>query len=177
MDDPVRSFLNTHRTAVRWLDDIIDALIERRGTAHVRDIARDLVKFNDTRDKDTIEQIVTRRLNDFCSEAADFRKDSAHDFFEKVEPATFRLRSYPDRPNVIELVRIEFDDAAMQSMWDFFRTIARQKHAEQWKQAGNAKKLAAFVKWIAREQSRAEYERRKAQFSAPGDTLDALFAD
>jgi len=75
------------------------------------------------------------------------------------------------------LVRIEFDDAAMQSMWDSFRTIARQKHAQQWKQADNAKKLAAFVKWMERDQNRAEYERRKAQWSAPSGSLDALFAD
>lgn len=177
MNDPVRSFLNTHRTTARWLDDIIGALVERRGTAHVRDIATDLAKSNEARDKDTVEQIVTRRLNDFCSDAADFRKDASHDLFERVEPATFRLRSYPERPNIIELVRIEFDDPAMQSMWDSFRSAARQKHAEQWKQADNAKKLAAFAKWMARESSHAEYERRKAQWSSPGDSLDTLFGD
>ncbi len=170
MDDAVRSFLNTHRTTARWLDEIIDVLIERRGTAHVRDVANDLAKSNDARDKDTVEQIVTRRLNDFCSDAADFRKDADHDLFERVEPATYRLRSYPERPNVIELVRIEFDDMAMQSMRDSFRT----KYAQQWKQADNTKRLAAFVKWMAREQNHAEYERRKAQHSMPGD-LDALF--
>jgi len=30
MDDSVRSFLTTHRTTARWLDDIFDALINRR---------------------------------------------------------------------------------------------------------------------------------------------------
>lgn len=174
MDESVRSFLDEHRTAARWLDDIIDALIERRGTAHVRDIARDVAKANDARDKDTVEQIVTRRLNDFCSDAADFSKDVAHDLFKRVEPATYRLRSYPDRPNVIELVRIEFDDAAMQSMWDTFRNIVYQKHPQQWREANNEKKLSAFVKWMAKDRSRAEYERRKTQYSMPGD-LDALF--
>jgi hypothetical protein len=177
MDDAVRTFLNAHRTTARWLDDIIGALIERRGTAHVRDVANDLAKSNEARGKDTVEQIVTRRLNDFCSDAEDFHKEADHDLFERVEPATFRLRSYPERPDIIELVRIEFDDAAMQSMWDSFRTMARQKYAEQWKQSKNGKKLAAFVKWIARGPNRAEYERRKAQFPAPDDTLDTLFAD
>lgn len=178
MDEPVRSFLNMHGTAARWLDDIIDTMIERRGTAHVRDIARDVARANDARDKDTIEQIVTRRLNDFCSDAADFSKDAAHDLFERVEPATYRLRSYPERPNIIQLVRIEFDDIAMQSMWDTFSNIARRMKAQQWNQADNARKLAEFVKWMAREQSRAEYERRKAQYSAQGDgDLDSLFAD
>ncbi len=177
MDDVVRSFLNTHRTTARWLDDIIDVLIERRGTAHVRDIANDLAKSSEARDKDTVEQIVTRRLNDYCSDAADFRKDAGHDLFERIEPATFRLRSYPERPDVIDLVRIEFDDIAMQSMWDTFRRLAGQEHAQQWRDADNEKKLGAFVKWMAKDQSRAEYERRKAQ-SVPGDDdLDSLFAD
>jgi hypothetical protein len=110
MCDSVRKFLNTHRTAARWLDDIIDVLISRRGTAHVKVIADDLVKSNKGRDKDTAEQIVTRQINDFCSNAADFDKDAAHDLFQRVEPATYRLRAYPERPTVIELVRIEFDD-------------------------------------------------------------------
>jgi hypothetical protein len=173
MDESVRSFLNMHRTAARWLDDIIDTFIERRGTAHVRDIARDLAKSDDARDKDTVEQIVTRRINDFCSDAADFNKDAAHDFFKRVEPATYRLRSYPERPDVVELVRIEFDDPAMQSMWESFKRAARQRRAQLWREANNGKKLALFVKWMAREQNLAEYERRKM----PGDNLDFLFAD
>jgi hypothetical protein len=172
MDDLIRSFINVHRTAARWLDDIIDVLIERRGTAHVRDIASNLAKSNEARDKDTIEQIITRRLNDFCSNAADYRKDADHDLFERVEPATFRLRSYPERPNIIELVRIEFDDPAMRSMWDSFKNAMR--HAPQWKRADNAKKLSAFVKWMARESHRADYERRKAQWTAPADSFEML---
>lgn len=177
MDDSVRSFLDTHHTMALWLDDIIDVLIERRGTAHIREIARDVAKAKKARDKDTVEQIVTRRLNDFCSNAADFAKDAAHDLFERIEPATYRLRSYPERSNVIELVRIEFDEMTMQSMWDSFKSIARQRHAQQWRQANNEKKLSAFVKWMAKDQSHAEYERRKAQYSMPGDSLDALFED
>ena len=177
MDDSIRSFLNTHRTAGCWLDDIVDVLMSRRGTAHVRDIARDLAKSNDARDKETVEQIVTRRLNDFCSNAPDFRKDTAHDLFERVEPATYRLRSYPERPAVIELTRIEFDDVAIQSMWDSFRSFARRDYSQNWQQANNARKLSAFIKWMAREHNRAEYERRKAQYTTHSDSLDALFAD
>lgn len=175
MDKSVRSFLNEHGTAARWLDDIIDALLERHGTAHVRDIARDVAKAKAARDKNTVEQTVTRRLNDFCSDADDFSKDVAHDLFERVEPATYRLRSYPERPNVIELARIEFDDIAMQAMWDTFRNIARQRREPQWREANNETKLLAFVKWIKKDQSRTEYERRRAQYSKLGDGLDALF--
>jgi hypothetical protein len=77
-DGRVGSTIPKHTCAARWLNDIIDAFVERRGTAHVRDIARDLAKSDDARDKDTVEQIVTRRINDFRSDAADFSKDAAH---------------------------------------------------------------------------------------------------
>ena len=163
MSDSVE-FLNAHRTAARWLDDIIDVLISRRGTAHVKTIAGDLVKFNKARDKDTVEEIVTRRINDFCSDAADFKKDATHDLFQRVEPATYRLRAYPERPNVIELVRIEFDDEAMQSMWDWFQRLAKKKNLQGWQQANNERKLSAFVKWMAKDQNEAEYTKRKKFF-------------
>ena len=174
--DAVRSFMNTHRTTARWLDDIIDVLIQRRGTAHVQDIANNLVKFNEARDKDTVQQIITRRLNDFCSDAAKFDKDADHDLFERVEPATYRLRSYPERPDLVELVRIEFDDIAMQSMWGAFKEWASQKHAQQWRDLNNEKKLGAFVKWMAKDKHRADYERRRAQSVRDDDDLDSLFA-
>ena len=175
MDDGIREFLNTHRTTERWLDDIIDVLISRRGTAHVKTIAGDLVKLNKARDKDTVEEIVTRRINDFCSDAADFDKDATHDLFQRVEPATYRLRTYPERPNVIELVRIEFDDAAMQSMWDWFQRLAKQKNSQGWQQANNERKLSAFVKWMAKDQIEAEYGRLKKFFEdVTSGTLDSL---
>jgi hypothetical protein len=175
MDDSVREFLNVHPTTARWLDDIIDVFISRRGIAHVKIIADDLVKSNKARDKNTSKEIVTRRINDFCSDAADFNKDAAHDLFERVEPATYRLRSYPERPTIIELMRIEFDDPAMQSMWDRFQQLAKKQRLQSWQQANNEKKLSAFVKWIARDQINAEYERRKATCLSDGS--DTLFGD
>jgi hypothetical protein len=137
----------------------------RRGIAHVKIIVDDLVKSNKARDKDTSEEIVTRRINDFCSDAADFNKDAAYDLFERVEPATYRLRSYPERPTIIELVRIEFNDPAMQSMWVWFRQGAKKQHPQRWQQANNEKKLSAFVKWMARDKINAEYDKRKAYLS------------
>jgi len=182
MDDSVRAFLDQHPTTARWLDDIIDVLMSRRGVAHVRDIAADLTKANRARDKDTTEQIVTRRVNDFCSDAADFDKGkgSPYDLFERVEPATYRLRSFPSRPSIIELVRIEFDDSdvAMQSMWDWFRELANKKQPLEWRDANNEKRLTAFARWMTRDKIAAEYQRRKAVLDGvQGESLDSLFAD
>jgi hypothetical protein len=78
MEDSVRMFLDEHRTTSRWLDDIIDVLLKMRGSAHVNAIARELSK-SYRRDIDTVEQTVTRRINDFCSDAADFRKPKKYD--------------------------------------------------------------------------------------------------
>jgi hypothetical protein len=162
MEDSVRMFLDEHRTTSRWLDDIIDVLLKMRGSAHVNAIARELSK-SYRRDIDTVEQTVTRRINDFCSDAADFRKPKKYDLFERIEPATYRLRAYPTKPNIIELIRIEFDDATMQDMWRLFSDLAHKKDQEKWKAANNERKLAAYVKWMSRENIYTMYKRRKAE--------------
>jgi hypothetical protein len=171
MDETVREFLSKHRTAARWLDDIIEVLVRFRGTAHVNTIARELSK-SYTRDIDTVEQTVTRRINDLCSDARDFKKGKEHDLFERVEPATYRLRSYPEKPNIIELIRIEFDDPMMQGMWRTFADIAQKKNHENWSAANNEQKLTAFVRWMSKEKVHAEYERRKAEFDKAVNEID-----
>jgi hypothetical protein len=88
----------------RWLDDIIDVLMRFSGKAHVHTIARELSK-SYGRDIDTVEETVTRRINDFCSDAQDFEKGKEYDLFERVEPATYRLRNYV-RPEVIDMTQI-----------------------------------------------------------------------
>ena len=165
MDQTVREFLNKHRTAARWLDDIIDQLVERGGKAHVNTIARELAK-SWLRDINTVEQTVTRRINDFCSDAADFTKSEEHDLFERVAPATYRLRTYPARPDIIELIRIEFDDPAMQNMWRHFSDRASKQHLAKWREMSNASRLAAFVKWMSKDEVYAEYERQKTAMDA-----------
>lgn len=179
MDDAVSEFLRVHRTTARWLGDIITVLISFGGTAHVSKIAAELAKAYEGRDKNTVEEIVTRRINTFCSDAADFEEARYPDLFQKVDPATYRLRAYPARPDITELVRrVEFDEIAMQSMWDSFRKIMRQRYDKRWHDANIEKRLSAFVKWMARERVYAEYERRKAVLeSVASESIDELFAE
>jgi len=100
MIDPVSEFLVTYPTTAKWLDDIINALLhEPRGTAHVHKLAHQLWR-SEKRDVPSIEETITRRVNDFCSDAADFSKSPAHDLFQRVEPATYRLRSFPEKPDI-----------------------------------------------------------------------------
>jgi hypothetical protein len=167
MSDTLEVFLAKHPTAARWLDDIIDVLLEEpRGTAHVREIAK-ILNRQYGRDVDTVEETVTRRVNDFCSNATDFSKDKKFDLFERVEPATYRLRSFPDKPDVIELIAISFDEAALQSVWNTFKDLAAKQLGEKWKSTSNRKKLEAFAKNLEPGKALAEeYERRKEFYSA-----------
>jgi hypothetical protein len=103
MEDPLYKFLKEHRTVARWLDDIVDVLLRFGGTAHVNTIARKLAN-SYGRGIETMEQTATRRINDFCSDAQDWKKSKDHDLFRRVEPGTYSLRCYPDRPKIIELV-------------------------------------------------------------------------
>jgi hypothetical protein len=161
VNNSVHKFLKEHRTVARWLDDIIDVLLRFRGTAHVNTIARELAKSYD-RDIETMEQTVTRRINDFCSDAQDWKKSKDYDLFERVKPGTYRLRCCPDRPNIIELVRIQFEESKMQYLWSWFSELAQKKTPKRWAEAKNEKRLEAFIKWISKDEVDLEYERRMA---------------
>src|ERR1700730_7398429 len=113
MSDPIADFLAKHRSSSQWLDDIVNVLLNKpRGTAHVSEIARDLW-YSEKRDINSIEETITRRINDYCSDAADFAKTLDHYLFQRVKPATYRLGSYPDKPDICELTPVRFDEPAM----------------------------------------------------------------
>jgi hypothetical protein len=174
MHEAVRIFLRNHPTKARWLDDIIDVLLRSGGKAHVRAISRELSKVNE-RDINAIEQTVTRCINDFCSDAQDYQKDKRCDLFARVNPATYRLRSYPERPDVIELIRIEFIDSTMHEMWKEFAKNTKSRFSDKWNAATNAKKLGWFVRQMSKRGWLDEYERRKAVVaSMPEITLADL---
>ena len=78
-----------------WLDASIAVLMKQpRGTAHVDKIVDAVKRWNIKNPKNTI----VRTLNIYCSDAADYKADRS-DLFERLAPNTFRLRSFPDRPN------------------------------------------------------------------------------
>jgi len=166
MGDLVADFLATHRSSSMWLVDIIDVLLTKpHGTAHVSDIARDLWH-SERRDIRSIEETITRAINNYCSDAADFDKAPDHDLFQRVRPATYRLRSFPNKPDIYELATVKFDEPAMQGMWDFFaKQIMQKKFREKWSAASNRKKLGVFVKWMGNPKQQEWYEERKKSFA------------
>ena len=146
-DGTLEEFLAKHPLKERWLDDIINVLLyEPRGTAHVTSIAK---RLSGDRNVSSMEQTITRRINDFCSDAADFNKATRPDLFQRVEPATYRLRSFPEAPDTLEAINIEFDDAAMQTTWDFFASAMQEKHSAKWATYSNRQRLTSCAKWPA----------------------------
>ncbi len=173
MGDLVADFLAKHRSSSKWLDDIVDVLLTKpRGTAHVSEIARDLWH-SEKRDIDSIEETITRRFNDYCGDAADFDKTPDCDLFQRVMPATYRLRSFPEKPDIYELTAVRFDEPAMHGMWDFYGKLMKEKFREKWSVATNRKRLEAFVKWMEKPKQQDWYSERKKSFAE----IDAISFD
>ena len=150
-------FLIHHPLRSSRLDEIVDALRRRiSGTAHVRDLALELWGDHDV---DSIEQAITRQIEDYCSNALDFNKPKAYDLFERVAPAIYRLRCYPNKPDLLELFHIHFEEPAMQSSWLLFAAKAREDQC--WKLASNWQKLSAFATKMAGEPEMSSILRKR----------------
>lgn len=163
--DPVASFLMEFPLKTRWVNDIVDILQNtHNGKAHVREIAKRLAG---NRKVDEMEATITRAINDYCSDAQDFKKTPQHDLFQRVEPATYRLRSYPAAPNTLDLIDVSFEDAAMHQMWEMFAKACKDKDRTKWENAGTHRKLTAFAKFMAPgTERRKHYEDLKAAYDS-----------
>ena len=145
--DLLNDFLVHHPLRSSRLAEVVDAFRRRiAGTAHLRDLVLEL--WGD-RDIDSIEQVITRQIDDYCSDAVDFNKPKAYDLFERVAPNTYRLRCYPSKPDLLELFHIHFEEPAIQSAWHLFAAKARADHC--WKLASNWQRLSAFAIKMADE--------------------------
>ena len=99
-----------------WLDASIEVLLKQpRGTAHVDRIVDAVKRWKVKNPKQTI----VRTLNTFCSNAGDYNADKP-DLFERVAPNTFRLRSFPERPDTRFAVREAERAAAEQALRELF---------------------------------------------------------
>lgn len=137
--------LPLHRT---WLDDIVDILIHQpNGVAEVEAIANAMMRTDrDVRARP--QETITRRINNYCSDANDTSKKVRFDLFERVAPGTYRLRGWPKRPNLIDIQNIEFDDPAYQIVWELFLRLVKEKVPEKVKSASNRRLLEIFTRNI-----------------------------
>ncbi len=131
-----------------WLDAIIDVLIRRPdGTADIKTICNEIMKTG--RDTGTYpEETITRCINNFCGDANDRTRKPQYDLFERVGAATYRLRTWPARPDLINVQRIEFDNHSYSRCFEAFRIAAEKKYGEKFQQMTNRERLEAFVRNI-----------------------------
>jgi len=152
MNDAVKKFLAEYPTTVGWLTEIIDLVAKRPRGIHVRDLARELSKSHPN--VDAIEQTATRTINNYCGDAKDFKRPQKYNLFERVEPATYRLRTYPQKPNLFELLGIDFVDVTMQGLWKWFADAQRSG-------LSNEQTLVGFVNYMNTEKGKEIYAAQK----------------
>jgi hypothetical protein len=92
------------------------------------------------------ESTITRRINDFCSQARDTDRAPKADLFARVDDATYKLRGYPVRPNLIDIQDIAFSDPAFQYVWERFVPLVKEKAKAGWQNASHTKRLEVFIK-------------------------------
>ena len=135
--------LPLHRT---WLDDIVEILMHRpNGQAEVEAIANDMMRT----DRDvgaTPYETITRTINNYCRDANDASREVKSDLFERVDRATYRLRSWPARPDLIEIQGVKFDDDAHQSTWEWFLILVQKKYPERAKSMSRRELLQVYTR-------------------------------
>jgi hypothetical protein len=152
MNDAVKKFLAEYPTTVGWLDEIIDLVMEYPRGVHVRTIAHELSKSHPN--VKAVEQTVTRAINNFCSDAKGFKRPPKYNLFKRVEPATYRLRTYAEKPNLFELLGIEFKDATMQGLWKWFANAQRSDLSDE-------QTLTRFVNYMNSAKGKEMYADHK----------------
>jgi hypothetical protein len=181
MNEVAQKFLIEHRLK-SWLPQIIDALHERNRRAHVNDIANSAVLSERCRRIGAVRETITRTINDHCSDAGDVIKDppaagDPRDIFQRVAPATYRLRVFPKKPDVCNLVRIEFEDERMDRTWQMFvEAVSKSPELSPiWKTASNESRIAMFAKFLDSEKGKKLYGeacRRIEWLNTPGTPND-----
>lgn len=131
-----------------WLGDIVDIMIHQpNGVAEVEVIANTMMR-TDRYVGAKPQATITRTINNFCSDAKDTSKKAKFDLFERVAPGTYRLRGWPERPDLIDIENIKFHDPAYQIVWELFFRLAKEKDPEMVKSASNRRLLEIFTRNI-----------------------------
>jgi hypothetical protein len=155
--------LPLHRT---WLEDIVEFLLSRpNGTAEIEAIAIGVAQIG-KRSIRNPEETVTRTINNYCFDARDRDKVVKHNLFERVSPNTYRLRTFPNSPDLIEIQEIKFADLVYGDFWKELN-IKKSKSDPKWSSKSKREKLMFVLqetkpggkleKWLA------EFRRRRAE--------------
>jgi hypothetical protein len=91
------------------LDDLIECFLHRPdGVAHIEIVVKWLGRHTKRDLTETPTETVTRRLNDYTINANDRGNNGPRGrycLFERIERATWKLLTYPERPNLFDIQR------------------------------------------------------------------------
>jgi hypothetical protein len=142
-EDELLAGLPLERT---WLDRIVDILLHRpNGTAEVKAIAIEMMRLDHEVGTEP-ESTITRTINNYCSDANDSDRRAKFDLFARVAPGTYRLRTYPNRPDLTEIQYIFFADAAYKKTWADF--LNKTKSDKRFSTLNKRQLLVAFAERV-----------------------------
>ncbi|MDR5905666.1 hypothetical protein [Franzmannia qiaohouensis] len=140
-DDELLQLLPLKRT---WLDDIVGVFLKRpNGVAEIDAVVASLLKTDRNMGAEG-EATVTRTINNFCINAGDEEGKVRHPIFERIGPAQYRLLTFPNAPDLIEVQKIQFAEHAYQRLWEFFVSHAKKK--PKWNELTKRQQLEAFAR-------------------------------
>ncbi|MDQ1362751.1 MAG: hypothetical protein QG652_611 [Pseudomonadota bacterium] len=127
-----------------WLDDIVKVFLKQpNGIAEIDAIVTALLKTDRDLGSEG-ESTVTRTINNFCINAGDAEEKAKHPIFLRIGPAQYRLLTFPNSPDLVEIQNIEFSDHAYQRVWVFF--VEHAKKNPKWSTLGKRQRLEAFAR-------------------------------
>jgi hypothetical protein len=128
-----------------WLADIVAALLTRsKGEGEIDTIVTALLK-TDREVGAEPESTVTRTINNYCINAGDTREKVRPPLFERTGPGRYRLLTYPNSPDLIEIQDIRFSSYAHQRLWGYF--VEANKNPK-WKTMSKRDRLITFSRTI-----------------------------
>lgn len=129
-----------------WLDDIVAVFLKRPyGVADIDAVVTALLK-TDRHMGAEGESTVTRTINNYCINAGDSKGEVKHAFFERINPGMYRLLTFPNAPDLIEIQNVQFSDHAWQRVWSLFVDLAKKN--PKWKNATKRRRLEAFARYL-----------------------------
>jgi hypothetical protein len=109
------------------LADIVDEFLRApEGIDHVDAIVNRLMRSGRDVGKNP-KETVTRRINDHCPDAKDTDRTVTHPIFARIEPGVYRLLTFPDRPNLIEIQEVKFTDPGYKYAWQKFSSEMKSR--------------------------------------------------
>ena len=133
-----------------WLDDIVAILLRRpNGEGEVDAIVTSLLKTRREVGAE-VEATVTRTINNFCINTGDTEAKVRYRLFQRTGPAKYKLLTYPDAPDLLEIQEVQFSNAAHQHVWKFF--VKKIGSDPRWAVMSKRERLVAFSRSLIESQ-------------------------